>query len=387
MAYQDFPWQKGSSSSFDKLKALSLPSLQDKSVLDVGCNDGYFCGWAAFQKAAFVHGVDREPRFIEQARTWFPMCTFSCKDWTELGQRKYDVVLCLSALHYAEDQGLFIQSLVDKLTPDGILVLEIGVAQGEVDEFVAVHRSIHAKNDDTKFFPTFAKVHSLLAPYAFKYMGQSVMQRGDPLPRHVFHVQRKRPVAVLLMDSHYSGKSSFSSAILRPDLFKIHGESIYHDIYDGKIAAPDVIKQFIVYVEGTTHMIPPVITRAICENGQLPELAKIYFELAGKRDFILEHYIPSDYRVELAELCYAAGYFVANVTLFNAYKESAWVLKRPPYKHYEAYLKYLDKLCDIDEEAYLAANPDVAESVKNGLLPSAKYHYWHFGKREKRNLA
>ena len=44
MAYHDFPWQKGASDSFAKLLALSLPALQGKSVLDVGCNEGYFCG-------------------------------------------------------------------------------------------------------------------------------------------------------------------------------------------------------------------------------------------------------------------------------------------------------------------------------------------------------
>lgn len=33
----------------------------------------------------------------------------------------------------------------------------------------------------------------------------------------------------------------------------------------------------------------------------------------------------------------------------------------------------------IDEEDYLARNPDVAEAVAAGGLPSASYHYKYFG--------
>ena len=42
---------------------------------------------------------------------------------------------------------------------------------------------------------------------------------------------------------------------------------------------------------------------------------------------------------------------------FTAHKKDAWVMRRPAYAHYEAYQKYLERLCDIDEPAYLAANP------------------------------
>jgi SAM-dependent methyltransferase len=386
MAYHDFPWQKGSSDSFAKLLSLSLPALQGKSVLDVGCNEGYFCGWAAFQKAALVHGIDREPRFIEQARVWFPSCTFSCKDWTNLGARKYDVILCLSALHYAADQEALIRLLMNTLEPDGLLVLEIGVAEGDAEEFTPIARSVTAENDDTRLFPTFAKVRAMLAPYAHKYMGQSVMQRGDPLPRHVIHVQRKRPLAVLFMDGHYSGKSTVSGSLLRPDIFRVYGEKVYHGIHDGEIAASAELKQRIGYVEGTRHMMPPAITTQICKDGLLPQLAGVFFELAGQRDFVLEHYIPPGYRLKMAELCDGAGYFVVDVALFTAHKKDAWVMKRPAYAQYEAYRKYLERLCDIDEQAYLATNPDVARAVAEGKLPDAKYHYRHFGRREKRKL-
>ena len=385
MAYQDMPWQKGSSHSFDKLLALSLPPLKNKTLLDVGCNTGYFCGWAHFQGALRVRGVDSNAMFIEQARAWFPECSFTCADWSELGTGTYDVVLCLSAIHYAADQAQFIDTLMSKVGPDGMLVLELGVAEGESDEFVPVERRVTATQTDTRLFPTMARVAAMLDKYSFKYMGPSVMQAGDSTRRHVYHVYHKRPYAVLLLDRHYSGKSSVSNALFRPEIFKIFGESVYHGIADGAVEAPEELRRHIVYVEGTRHMQPPRITADICKAGLLRELAAVFLKLAGKRDFILEHYVPPQFHMELASALDEAGFFVVDVATLAGQK-LPWTTLRLPYSQYTAYLTHLEALSGIDEEAYMAANPDIAEAVRRGEVPSARFHYWHHGKREKRPL-
>lgn len=41
---------------------------------------------------------------------------------------------------------------------------------------------------------------------------------------------------------------------------------------------------------------------------------------------------------------------------------------------------------EFDEESYLKANPDVAQAVRNGALPSGRDHFLLYGKREKRRL-
>src|SRR5688572_810076 len=41
---------------------------------------------------------------------------------------------------------------------------------------------------------------------------------------------------------------------------------------------------------------------------------------------------------------------------------------------------------NFDEEAYLRANPDVAEAVRKGGMPSGRVHFEHHGKREGRRL-
>lgn len=60
--YQSFPDEPGDSGSFAKLATLAMPPLSGLSFLDVGCNEGFFCGYALFDAAVRVVGIDREPR-------------------------------------------------------------------------------------------------------------------------------------------------------------------------------------------------------------------------------------------------------------------------------------------------------------------------------------
>ena len=87
-----------------------------------------------------------------------------------------------------------IDRLVERLSDDGTLVLEMGIASAPGSEWVQVDRGI-----DTRAFPSMKKLHEVLGAYAWKWMGRSVAQAGDPVSRHVVHVSRRKPVAYLLM--------------------------------------------------------------------------------------------------------------------------------------------------------------------------------------------
>lgn len=378
MSYQSFPWQVGDSKSFEKLVGLHLPALKGKSVLDVGCNAGFFCGWAAFQQAAKVKGIDHNPSFIEQARQWFETCSFSCMSWDDLGLEKYDLILCLSAIHYAKDQKALIDLLMNRLSSGGMLVLETGIAPGELDEFVKVERSI-----DCRYFPTFSKLHSMLADYTFKAIGLSVPQAGDPLPRYVYHIQHAKPLAILFLDAHYTGKTRVASKIINPSIPRISGDAIYYKIANKEIAAPSALSDLVQSVGQTKHINSSLLTKNICEAGLLSQLVMLYLGLAGQKDFILDTFVPVEYQLELCEVIEREGYFVVDVNLYPERKDP-WPRMRPPYSQYSAYMEDLSRLASVDEEEYLAANPDVAQAVADGKIPSGQFHYWAFGKREKR---
>lgn len=97
-----------------KQKAIPLPDLEGKSVLDVGCDHGHWCWLAAKAGATKVLGVDRgrsvNGNFIDiiagnkrRSESLKLDCEFKYlnlgKQWHSLG--KFDVTLCMSMYHHA----------------------------------------------------------------------------------------------------------------------------------------------------------------------------------------------------------------------------------------------------------------------------------------------
>lgn len=378
MSYQSFPWEDGDSKSLAKLKALRLPNLAGKSVLDVGCNSGFFCGFAHWQGANRVVGVDRYPEYIKTARNLFPECHFLCEDWMSLDDEQYDVILFLSAIHYAPDQQVVLDYLMEKLKPGGVLVLEIGVAPGDDERFVEVKRAI-----DSRFFPTRKKLSSMLSNYVVKSIGLSVSQEGDPVPRSIYHISRKLPVAALLMDTPHSGKSAIALALFKPELKLISGDAIYLEILRGQCEAPVEIARVVRDWSNGSELNCAAITYHLCKLAMLPQLCELILAKVKDADFVLDMYVTPPCREAMRDWWASKGFFVADVTLRNAKarREDAGDLK-----DCDRYMEFLSHDFLINETDYLAANPAVAKAVAEGKMPSAQYHYWHFGRRENRPL-
>lgn len=385
MGYQEFPWDRGNSRSMDKLRSLFLPVLTGKSVLDVGCNTGFFCGWAAFQKAAHVRGIDVDRNAIETARIYFPECSFTCGDWESISDRTYDVVLCLSAIHYARDFETFVHFLMRHVASNGLLVLELGIARGDTAALVPVERQITSSISDTRLFPTMPMLRQVLDRYAFKFIGKSVPQAGDPTPRHVIHVQHKKPCAVLLLGPHYSGKSSLVSEIIAPNLTRISGDTFFGRVAAGQIYVEESLAALIHYLPGSTLLNCAAIMTKICQKGLLPTLVNAISQQVNKSDFVFDAYIPADYHAVAVGLFEEQGFFVVQVSSMSCHQYS-WILERADSSSHDRYQRYLEKKFHIDEEAYLHANPDVAAAVAAGKIPSGAWHYLYFGRKEKRRL-
>src|SRR5690606_19579523 len=86
--------------------------------------------------------------------------------------------------------------------------LELGIVSSRDAEWRRVKRGI-----DEREFPSMPMLRQVLADYAWKWMGPSVSQDGDPVARHVVHISRRKPVAYLLMQPPGYGKSSLASAL------------------------------------------------------------------------------------------------------------------------------------------------------------------------------
>lgn len=215
-SYQDFEGD-GASKSHEKLKALRLgdlprrdpsaPPLSGKAVLDIGCNEGFFCIEAVRQGASRVVGIDLRKEFVESARKRCPEATFIQGSWWKIPDEKFDCIFFLSAIHYEPDAKALLRKLRDHLNPGGVLVLECGVV---IEGGARAWRTFR-RWDGVKRYPTIELLmRDLLADYAVRPTGPSVDQAGDPVPRHVFHCTPHAPVAMIIAAPSLSGKTNLS---------------------------------------------------------------------------------------------------------------------------------------------------------------------------------
>jgi SAM-dependent methyltransferase len=300
--YQTFPNAAGDSRTLDKLKALRLPVMEGRSFLDVGCNEGFFCGFAEFAGATRSVGLDASSTFIDRARARFPGCEFHCQGWEYLPDGPFDVILLASALHYAEDQPALLHRLVDHLSRDGVLVLELGIVSSSRPEWVKVTRNI-----DERWFPSMMKLREVLAPYAFKWMGPSVNQAGDPIPRHVVHVSRRRPVAYLLMQPPAHGKTSLARKLFGPSgIPVVSGDLQVTRIAHDEIDVPPALREAIAQ-DFSPYLMDRSIERAF-EGGLGPDLVATWLAEAGEGDFAVDGYVPAAHQEQVRQCLVDAGY-------------------------------------------------------------------------------
>jgi SAM-dependent methyltransferase len=206
MTYQSFEGG-GDSDSPGKLARLHLPAdLTGLSVLDVACNEGFFCQEAWRRGATRVVGLDKNPDFVERARQRDSKTEYLEMDYLDLPslEEGFDVILLLSAMHYALDPQKLLQDILDMLAPEGLFVLECGVAPGRKPDWVTVERPV----GDVVKHPTHAMLVKVLRRASIRRIGASVDQVGDPIERHVYHVRPLKPIALLVSGPSGSGKTT-----------------------------------------------------------------------------------------------------------------------------------------------------------------------------------
>lgn len=202
----------GHSDSWGKLTSLKLPSLDGKSFLDVGCNEGFFCAYAIANGASRVVGLDYNPDFIAEAKRRVPEAEFINNSWDALPPHKFDVILLSSALHYASEPLKLLDDLVAHLTPPGTLVVETPVFPTALEGFHWVSRPV----GDRVLVPGLhaLKIFSKERGLAFRQVGPSVMQTGDESPRMVYQIGHYKRTCWLLLQPTSFGKSTKAAQLM-----------------------------------------------------------------------------------------------------------------------------------------------------------------------------
>ena len=314
MAYQSFGDEKGDSRSAEKLRAIRLPAdLTGKSLLDIGCNEGYFCQAALDRGATRVLGIDTNGAIIEKAKQRVPGAEFRHQSWWDIGHETFDYILFLSAIHYEKQQKRLLDKLVTNLKPNGTLILEAGmVMDWDKKSWKLVQRL-----DGVVRFPTLGLlVDDLLSRYSVRTMGASVPQIGDPQERHVLHCKPRKPTLFLIAGESRAGKSSFAR------VFAAHGiRTIHLDVFIGQathLAATDP-KHYAHYLKSVGVADIAQFSRTMQKDGQSDGLARLLMHAVTKDDdmTVVEGYplmIP-EFAQAVRKLAEADGYKVVSITL------------------------------------------------------------------------
>lgn len=317
--YQTFPDQPGDSNSFAKLASFPMPPLIGKSFLDIGCNEGFFCGFAAFEGAKSIIGVDNNEEFVRRARNRFPQCQFIQTDWMNYlkeTDKKFDVILCASALHYALDQEALVVAMVDCLAPNGFLILELGIAAENSPEVIKTEKTgwVKCNRDlDKRLFATWQGLEQMLKPYAWKFVGESIIQKGDPVPRYVFHVQRPQPYAILLCGNSASGKTTVARRLLK-NLKRVDGDMMWSKA----VNMEDIYPRLAALAKTRTNwgMLNKLAERMF-SDGSWEEYADFVAAQGAGENFVFDGYLPHEYVGKFMKQLERYGYRVLKMELPN----------------------------------------------------------------------
>ena len=248
MAYQSFAPGAGASDSEAKLVAVKLPDLAGKTVLDLGCNEGFFCFAALERGAAYVTGIDRNPAHIASAKERAKYLSvddrarFINADWKDAPDETFDVVFLFSALHYAPDQPAFIAKIASLLKPGGLFVLEAGIANsGEAWSSITRGRN---PIKGTVQYPNRAQMLKMLRlHFAPRLIGTSVMQKGDPVQRYVLHCQKIMRTIICIAGRAATGKSTLAQFLNAKQVPVLATDHFLVTLAKGTGALPDAVRE------------------------------------------------------------------------------------------------------------------------------------------------
>lgn len=117
-----------------------IAPLKDRSILDVGCGNGYHCWRMLGNDARFVMGIDPSQKFLTQftimqnyiARPGCHLLPLGIEDMPEeMGNNAFDSVFCMGVLYHRKSPINLLYQLKNLLNKGGELILETLVVDGD----------------------------------------------------------------------------------------------------------------------------------------------------------------------------------------------------------------------------------------------------------------
>lgn len=190
-----------------KLAKIDMPAdLAGRSVLDIGCGDGFFSMEARRRGAQRVVGIDIDSDSVgaARARNSDAGVEFLIGDATgQLPAGPFDLILLLSAIEHFKSPREVLARIRDILTPGGLLILELGM---HTTPFKTIGRAL--RGAEQRYYPTLDLLADVwLEGFAFRRVGRSVEKPDDPVPHFVIHCRRTRTNLMFIEGEGGIGKS------------------------------------------------------------------------------------------------------------------------------------------------------------------------------------
>jgi tRNA (mo5U34)-methyltransferase len=151
-----------------------LDSLKNRTILDVGCGNGYHCWRMLGEGAQRVIGIDPSPRFIVQFNMIKHFIGEAPVDVVPLGiedlpadLQAFDTTFSMGVLYHRRSPMDHLRELKATLRPGGQLVLETLVIEGKLGD-VLVPEGRYAKMNNVWFLPSCDTLVSWMRKCGFK---------------------------------------------------------------------------------------------------------------------------------------------------------------------------------------------------------------------------
>ncbi|WP_405002945.1 tRNA 5-methoxyuridine(34)/uridine 5-oxyacetic acid(34) synthase CmoB [Halioxenophilus aromaticivorans] len=151
-----------------------IAPLHDRTVLDVGCGNGYHCWRALGAGAKRVIGIDPSPRFIVQFAMMKKLIGAApvhvlpvTMEQVPANLQAFDTTFSMGVLYHRRSPFDHLKELKETLTLGGELVLETLVVDGP-EGHVLVPKKRYAMMNNVWFLPSCATLHIWLEKIGFK---------------------------------------------------------------------------------------------------------------------------------------------------------------------------------------------------------------------------
>lgn len=274
-------------SLIDEISNLALPPLLNKSFLEIGCGEGFFCGYAYFEGANKIIGLDKSDKELDIAKSHFPSCTFLniSNNLAKIiaSQETFDLILCSMCSEELQYDTL-LPLLMKHLNSNGTLIAKI---------------------------PENILPDKLLTNYAYKGMSERVYKFNEYSPLRIYHIKNRLPYAILLMGHSGSGKSTVARYLF-PGLPVISGDDVMREIanlephsLDGKFNYLNLI------CSGPNNRLTiGGIMIEIFNSAAGKEYSCLIADLAAHKDFVYDGVIHENFRHVFVGQLKALGYQV-----------------------------------------------------------------------------